>query len=278
MCEDGLSTPIPKATYKFLKWLNADVYAARTSGTYFAMPKWSKKMRPGRTYLDVYKLFTQDELKNASIEEIERKTNEALLFDAYRDQEKLKVKYKGADNIEGLENVLYMCPHCKNEFCMSIIDKNRIRCDKCGWEQECDEYAFLHNKCGLGQELRYVSDWSKLIYQELKKKISCGIEDVITSKTEIFMIDYEKHKFVKVGDGILTLDKHNFTINGRINGDDKLICIPITNIPTLPFGPGKYLEVQHGDDIYRCAPENGRLVMKYINMVKIFYELNLAGT
>jgi hypothetical protein len=30
MCEDGLSTPIPKATYKFLKWMNVDVYMART--------------------------------------------------------------------------------------------------------------------------------------------------------------------------------------------------------------------------------------------------------
>ena len=43
MCEDGLSTPVPKATYKFLKWMNVDVYMARTEGSYFVMPKWSKK-------------------------------------------------------------------------------------------------------------------------------------------------------------------------------------------------------------------------------------------
>ena len=40
MCEDGLSTPLPSATYKFLKWLDADVYVAKTSGTYFVMPNW----------------------------------------------------------------------------------------------------------------------------------------------------------------------------------------------------------------------------------------------
>ena len=38
MCEDGLSTPIPVATYQFLKWLRADVYGARVSGSYFVMP------------------------------------------------------------------------------------------------------------------------------------------------------------------------------------------------------------------------------------------------
>ena len=43
MCEDGHSTPIPAATYEFLKWLNTDVYVAKTIGTYFSMPKWAKK-------------------------------------------------------------------------------------------------------------------------------------------------------------------------------------------------------------------------------------------
>ena len=42
MSEDGQSTPIPLATYNFLKWMNTDVYVAKTSGTYFTMPKWSR--------------------------------------------------------------------------------------------------------------------------------------------------------------------------------------------------------------------------------------------
>ena len=92
MCEDGLSTPIPAATYKFLKWLNADVYVAKTIGTYFSCPKWSKGFRSGRTFLDVYRLFEKEELEALPIEDIKRKTEEALFFDAYREQEKYLVK------------------------------------------------------------------------------------------------------------------------------------------------------------------------------------------
>ena len=51
------------------------------------------------------------------------------------------------------------------------------------------------------------------------------------------------------------------------------MSFPIAGIPTLPFKPGKYLEVQHGSDIYRCVLSDGRLVMKFINMLKIFHEL-----
>lgn len=108
MCEDGLSTPIPRATYKFLKWLDVDIYVARVSGTYFAMPKWSGKLRPGRTEIDVYQLFRKEELAALELATIRERTEAAMRFDAYRDQEALQISY--SDNIEGLENVLCLAP------------------------------------------------------------------------------------------------------------------------------------------------------------------------
>lgn len=273
MCEDGVSTPIPPATYKFLKLLNADIYVAKTTGTYFAMPKWAKGMRPGRTYLDVYQLFSKEELAAMPVSEIQTKADKALLFDAYREQENLQIKYKDNHNIEGLENVLYMCPHCMTEFSMQVKDKNVLYCNHCGYEQVSDEYAFFHNRRGIGKELRYVPDWSKLIYENLKERIKCDIEHVLQAKTRIQMIDYKKHSFIEVGHGNVRLCKDHFSIDGQINNQAVNLRIPIANIPCLPFGPGKYLELQHGQDIYRCVLEDGRLVMKYINMIKIFFEL-----
>ena len=242
MCEDGLSTPIPSATYKFLKWLNVDVYIAKTTGTYFVMPKWSKGFRPGRTYLDIYKLFSKEDLRDMDMEAFERKTNEALLFDAYRDQEEVRVTYKGNDSIDGLENVLYMCPHCMTEFSMRTRDKHTIYCTNCGYEQTSDKYAFLHNHKGHGIELRCVSDWSKLIYEHLKQKIKQNHETMLSSKTKIHMIDYKKQKFVEVGQGILSLTKECFVIDGQIKEVAIKLSIPIANFPSLPFSPGKYLE------------------------------------
>jgi len=273
MCEDGLSTPIPSATYKFLKWLDTDVYIARSTGTYFVMPKWSTGFRPGKTYLDIYKLFSKEELNEIDLETFKEKTDNALLFDAYRDQETRLVKYKKNHIIEGLENVLYMCPHCMTEFSMRVKNGNTIYCNKCGFEQTSDEYAFFHNYRGVGKEIRYVSDWSKLIYETLKEKIRHGHESILSAKTKIHMIDYNKSKFVEVGQGVLSLTKEHFQIDGKIHKNTVNLCIPIANFPSLPFGPGKYVEIQHGPDIYRCVLEDGRLAMKYINMVKIFYEL-----
>lgn len=276
MCEDGISTPIPVGTYKFLKSLKTDIYVAKTIGTYFAMPKWAKGVRPGRTYMDVYKLFSKEELAEMDLQTIQEKANEALLFDAYREQEYLLIKYKDNHNIEGLENVLYMCPHCMTEFSMRVKDQNIIYCSNCGYEQVSDEYAFLHNHRGIGKELRYVSDWSKLIQKTLKERLKHDIEQILQAETKIQMIDYEKHSFIDVGHGLVSLSKDHFLIDGQLNGEKITLQIPIKNVPCLPFSPGKYLEIQNGQDIYRCVLNDGRLVMKYIHMIKIFFELNRA--
>lgn len=278
MCEDGLSTPIPSATYKFLKWLAADVYVARSFGTYFVMPKWSKGMRIGETHLDIYKLFSKEELKTLSEEEVKEKTEKSLLFDAYREQETIKAVYKKKGNIEGLENVLYICPVCKKEYCIKVKDKNTIYCTHCGFEQESDKYSFMHLKSKSGKEIRYVSDWSKVVFEAVKNDIKSGKLSEITALTDIKMIDEKKNKFKTVGSGTVSLTKDGFTLNGKINGEDMGIFASINQIPSLPFSPGKYFEIQDGEQIYRCALKDGKLAMKFINMVKSFYELRTKET
>ena len=277
MCEDGLSTPIPDATYRFLRWLGVDVYMARTEGTYFVMPKWSKKKRPGRTYLDVYKLFSKEELTKMPLDELTARANEALLFDAYRDQEKHMIKYRGGSNVEGLENVLYKCPHCGEEFSIKVKDERVIYCDRCGYEQTCDEYGFLHKTSEIGDEVRYVSDWSRKIYSHMKEKITSGEYTEIEADTKISMIDRDKHKFVEVGAGSLKVTREHITLVGTVNGEPVDVKLTSAMFPSLPFGPGRYVELQSGEEIYRCILEDGRLAMKIVNTVKVFYELAVSG-
>jgi len=273
MCEDGISTPIPGATYKFLKWLNVDVYVARTKGAYFVMPKWSGKLRPGRTEMDVYKLFSKEELKALPLEEVKKRTDEALLFDAYREQETMRALYSGGDNIRGLENVLYVCPHCGGEFTVNSAGKRALRCSACGFSVKSDRYGFLRETSAFGTGLRYVSDWSRKIFNAQLERLRTGKEQMLSSPIRIHMIDRGEQKFRQAGTGVLTLTAEGFTIRGMLRGKPLEFAQSIAGIPTLPFKPGRHLEIQQGQEIYRCLPKEGRLVMKFINMVKGFYAL-----
>ena len=275
MCEDGLSTPIPQTTYKFLQWLKYDVYMARTYGTYFAMPKWAKGLRPGKTYIDIYKLFSKEELETLEESEVRERAEEALLFDAYREQERFLIEYKNGSNIEGLENVLYMCPHCKSEFSMHVRDGRVLYCDRCGFAHESDKHGFLHN-VGAGEELRYVSDISRIIYKTLYDRILDGSEGEVTLRVRIQQIPEKSTKFSDVGDGEVTLTRSAFHLKCTVCDEELERTIPILTFASLPFSPGKHFEIQHSEEIFRCIPEDQREVMKFINKVKIFHELAVA--
>lgn len=273
MCEDGLSTPIPVATYKFLKWLGVDVYVARCQGSYFVMPKWTKGMRPGQTTMDIYKLFSKEELAELDLETVKQKTDEALLFDAYREQDANPRKYAKINDIRGLEQVLYQCPSCHQEFTMMVEGNDRICCRECGYAQRVDRSGFFHLESEHGPEIRYVSDWSKWIFRQMQQRMEQGESVTLAEETEIHMIDHHKKRFVPVGQGVIRLDQQELSLSGRIGNEEITVQIPVGSVPTLPFKPGKYLEVQHGKDIYRCVLADGRQVMKFINLVKIHYGL-----
>ena len=277
MSDDGTPTPTPNATYGFLKWLKADVYVAKTSGTYFSMPKWRcDGLRSGRTYMDIYKLFDKDELAERTVEDIQAETDAALSFDAYEDQEELLVKYKRGGNIEGLENVLYVCPHCHREFTVKVRDKSVIYCEACGYEEKCDEYGFLHKTSELGEEIRHPSKWNKMIGDGIREKIESGELSSLESHVEVHMIPDGKSKFARAGEATLTLTNSCFTLNGTINGNEETVTVPINCFASLPYKPGQYVELQNGNTIYRCFPDDGRLSVKYINMLEIFYAKHTA--
>ena len=274
MCEDGVDTPLPAATHKFLMWLGVDVYMAKTAGAYFAMPKWAKGARPGPTTMTVTKLFSAEDLKALPEEEIEKKVTEALSFDAYREQEVLRFRYKNGNSIEGLANVLTMCPHCKTDFSLTEKDKSTLLCTACGFEEKCDEYGFLHNEKGIGAEWRYVSDISRLIRDEIESRMESGALSSLSLPSRIHMIDYKKKKFLPVGEAQVTLSADGFTVKGTLCGEEKELHLPIVNFASLPIKAGSYFEIQNEKDIYRCYPEDGRWVMTVIHMIHAYYKKN----
>lgn len=276
MTEDGASTPIPEATFKLVRKLGVNTYVAKSSGMYFVHPKWTSGIRKGRTTLDIYKLFDAEELEKLSDDELKTAISDALAFDSYRDQENAQIRYSSADNIEGLENVLYQCPECREEFSVKAVSadgsgvKNTLRCECCGYEQTADSFGILHNRKGLGSEIRFPSDWSRGIFDRLKEEIR-SMDYSIGCNVMIRKLDKNSHSFVEIGKGRLTLSREQLKLVSEDAGLE--IEQKPQRFPILPFVPGKQIDIQDGADVYRCFPDNPEIVMKFINSIKAIYEL-----
>ena len=242
---------------------------ARTVGTYFVMPKWAKGLRPGRTYLDIYKLFDGEELAALPAGEVRRRVGRALFFDAYRDQEQYRVRYRRGDRVEGLENVLYMCPICGKEFTIRASGPHTLSCSACGFSETADRYGFFHRTDASG-DIRYVSDWSARILELRRARM--GRDLPMDFPVSIQTVDPLRNKFRPSGEGRVLLTADRLILQGSCEGAPLPVEHPADSFPILPFSPGRYFEIQSGKEIYRCIPEDGRLVMKFIDSLKLLHE------
>ena len=273
MSENGVSTAIPKATGKLLKWLGKDVYVAYISGTYLSSPKWSTIKRKGRVNLNISKLLSAEEIETIDIEKLNELVEEKLKYNAYLKQGLEPIIYKNGDNLEGLETVLYKCPKCGSEFSIKTIEHNILQCDICGNSAKSNKYGLLEK---LNEEdiiYKYPNEWYDFIQSDLQKQMLNNNDYYLEAHALVDMIDYKKHKFVNVGDAIIKLDKDKFTITGVLKNENIQKEVSIATFPMIPFKPGLFFEIQDGNDIYRIKLDNGKEVMKWIMTLKIFFNL-----
>lgn len=274
MPEGGVPTPTPKATAKAIKWFGVDVYVAKLRGAYLTKPKWSSVSRKGKSSIEIYKIISASDLSNFTLEQTQNLIESHLDFDAYRNNDIDKIPFKNGDNIVGLENVLYVCPHCKKEFTVKPQNENVLTCAECGYSVKSDEFGILHQNGSLPLIYKYVSDWFRFVEQEEQTKVLNDENFSMQTFAEIHKINDKKHKFEKVGYAKVELSGNDFTLDGVLYDKKFTKKIFAGNFPTLPCVPGKRFEIQDGADIYRVYPEQPETVMKWLNSVKAIYKRN----
>ncbi len=278
MSESGTSTPIPSATGKFIKWLDADVYVAKISGTYMTKPKWAKNTRRGKASFEVYKLIDRQGIAALDDQEAQSLVEEHLYFDAYRNAESANTEYKNGDDVRGLENVLYKCPLCKEDFSIKAKGKSILACTKCSYAVKSDRMGLLHSVCDNDTVFKYPSDWYSYIERSVREEIEKNEDFLLECDAEIQEIDEKRHKYVSVGEARVRLSKSYITLSGKINGAVTERKFKTDMFPSLPFKPGAYFEIQHGGEIFRVLPKQSREVMHWIFVLKATYEQNHSTT
>ena len=266
MTENGLSTNPGASIAKLLKLLKTDVYVCYTEGSYLTQPKWSKVRRKGQITVDVYKLISKEDLETIDNDDLYQLVRKNIDYNSYQNQKKNMVPYKNGNNIEGLEYVLYQCPKCKTIKSIISKDITKLCCTCCDYEVEADNYGLFN-----GEKMIFdnPADWSMDIVKDLEEEILSNPQYQLDDDVTISMINYKKHKFEEVGAGHISINKDNIILKGTINNEIIEHCFFTKTYPMLPFIPGKYLEIQEGQNIYRLKFKNPYNVMIFINVLKV---------
>lgn len=119
------------------------------------------------------KLFSPEDLEALSVDEIDDKINLAFKHDEYAWQKEKHIKWMGMErSCDRLEEILYKCPKCGEEF-VNEGTGNQFVCKNCGNHLTLDEYYDLHKVTDDSKTFDTISEWClwqrKCIIDEIRK-------------------------------------------------------------------------------------------------------------
>lgn len=239
---DGVTMPIVSSTAKLIKRSGHALITFKLHGGYFSSPNWVEKgLRKGYFHGEPVHVYSSEEVKNMSVQEIETIINTDLYEDAYAFQEKHPHAYKGEKLAEHLENILFTCPSCHNTHTMRS-DNDRFFCKECGLSGNYDVYGKLHMDPSFEEHEAFstVRDWAKWQREEVKQKISQG--EIVHAEGSLKTIENGVEELMEEGEitfenGVLSIGDHSFASKDipeiQIHGQHELV-----------FGAGgKYYEL-----------------------------------
>ena len=181
---DGTLNEIKINTAKLIKMLKVPIVTVRFDGNYLHNPRWSKEKHFVPLVATVKTIVTADECKTLSLEEIYNRILENLTYDDYKYQRENKISIKSDKLTNGIEGVLFRCPHCNSDFAIKG-DGHQIVCTNCGKKHVMDEYGVLDGKFSS------VTDWNAWQKQQIAGelasdvpviKLPCKVEQMVGNK------------------------------------------------------------------------------------------------
>lgn len=141
----GETGHIEDATIKLIKKLKLDVVTCNVRGGYSSRPRWGIGRR-SRHYIELFYKVSIPKVKLAemSVSEVNEIINKDLYHNEYEYQRMHMISHKGDKLAEGLENVVYVCPHCQSINTI-ISHSNSFHCESCKSEGYIDKFGFIHD-------------------------------------------------------------------------------------------------------------------------------------
>ena len=208
---DGTATPLPSSLGGLVKLLKVPVVTMITHGNYLKNPLYNElQIRKVKVGAHVKYLISPEEAKTLTEQEINERIQAEFSFDNFAWQKENNIKITESFRADGLNRVLYKCPHCMTEGKM-VGRGITVRCEACGVSYTLCEDGSLSCDNAEGK-FTHVPDWYKWEREQVRQEIERG-EYKLDVPVEIrVMADYKA--IYRIGEGRLIHDGNGFTLTG----------------------------------------------------------------
>lgn len=225
-------------------------------GSYLSLPRYADKPRKGKVIGRVAGVYSPEELKDKSAEEINEIMNRDIFVDIWKYQEENKIKFRSNKKAEYLERMLYLCPKCLNVSTLKSSG-NKLTCI-CGLDLSIDEYGFFEPSVPF----KTLTEWDKWQKEKLRNLEFNKYNDEILFKEANATLKevLADHSSVDVDSGELTISLDKIFI-----GKNEFRLEDISKMAMTRFG---VLLFTYNDHYYQIRLEGNVNLRKYLEIWK----------
>ena len=276
---DGRATRMPRKMGVLLKKLDVPVVMIETFGAFSRNPLYNQlQVRKGvQVSAKARCLFTQEEIRNLSVQELSDGVDEAFGFDHWAWQKENGVEIHDDFRADGLSRILYRCPHCDTEG--EMVGKGiHLTCKHCGKQYELTPLGELLATDG-DSAFTTVPQWNDWQRSLVRQEILDGTYKLDVDVDISVMVDFKA--IYNVGTGHLVHDLTGFHLTGC---DGKLeYAQPPQHSYCLYadyfwYEVGDVICIGNNDILYYCFPKGGDVVAKTRMAVEEMYLLYKSRT
>lgn len=259
---DGTSSTLPDSLGAFLKRQKVPVVTMIANGAFLREPLYNMiRHRKVDLSVDVTYLLSPEDLEALSAEEINERLRAVFSFDAFRWQRDNRIAITEEFRADGLERVLYKCPHCMAEG-KTEGKGTTLTCHACGKVYELTEYGELKAQDGESA-FDHVPDWFRWEREQVKEEL---LESRYRFESDVdvyMMVDYKA--LYRVEDGHLLHDENGIRLTGK-DGAYEYIHAPLAsytvNCDYYFYEIGDVISFGSKRHLFYCFPKENTPVAK----------------
>ena len=271
---DGTATPLPRKMGVLLKKLGVPVVTVITQGAFARDPLYNcLQKRKVNVRADVTYLISPEDLKTKSVAELDAMLDEAFGFDNFKWQQENGVIIDEPFRADGLNRILYRCPHCGAE---GKTEGKGIHwtCHNCGKVYELTELGKLRALEGE-TAFDHIPHWYAWQRQQVRQELENGTYKLDVPVKIGMMVNYDA--IYMVGEGRLVHDENGFRLTG-CDGQLDYTQGPVACYSVYAdyhwYEIGDMICIGTNDVLYYCFPQNaGDVVAKTRLAAEELYKL-----
>ena len=187
--------------------------------------------------------------------------DEAFTFDHFAWQKEQGIEIKETFRADGLERILYKCPHCGTEG--KLLGKGTtLTCNHCQKAWEMDTLGQM--KAVEGEtEFSHIPDWYAWERQEVRRELEEGTYQLETDVKIGMLVDYKA--IYMVGSGHLTHSDEGFRLTGcggKLEYSQNALACYGLYADYFWYELGDVICIGNQDALYYCFPAEGVSVAK----------------